>query len=45
MVGNGYTEERAKSIYDDMQIFIEKHSITCMEDGLHYLIQVLINNV
>lgn len=42
MVYNGYTQEKARSIYDDMKIFIEKHSISCLEDGLHYLIQVLI---
>ena len=41
LIVNGYTEEKAKEMVSDMLRFIEKHSISSLEDSFHYFMETM----
>ena len=41
LIKGGYTEQKAKELELDIRLFVEKHSISCLEDTFHYLMECL----
>ncbi len=44
LIENGYSEAKAKEIVSDLLDFIEKHSVSCLEDGFHYFMEIMTKN-
>ena len=43
LIENGYSEKKATELVNDIMNFIEKHSVSCLEDAYHYFMASIIS--
>ena len=43
LIENGYSEKKATELVNDILDFIEKHSVSCLEDAFHYFMASIIS--